>query len=1398
MQVLRRAIFVSTALLSFSSTVFAQGVQTEAHPAVRITQKIDDASRVSLAGTHPAIVERSVVGERLAASTQLGHMRLVLSATDAQENALASLMSEQQDKTSANYHKWLTPDTFGQYFGVASSDLATLTAWLQDQGFTVESVSKSGRIISFAGTSGQVEKAFQTQMNHLTVNGESHVSNTTDLSFPAAFAGLVKGVDQLNDFYPKADAVNPHTDFIAKDNSGTTPMYTSVSSGSHYVAPGDAAVIFNSTPLLASGIDGTGVSVGVVARSDINLPDVQQFRAMFGLKKNDPTITPVGSDPGITTDDIEAFLDIEWAGAMAPGASVNFVVSGTDYFNSSGINTSGLYLVDNNLTDIITMSYGGCETSNAASGTAFWNTLWEQAAAQGQSVFVSSGDSSATGCQSSSATYGTAYGVNALGSSAYNVAVGGSMFVDGAPSTASYWAAGQGAPVPANYTFATALGYVPEAVWNEGALSTTYLNSLSTAFQTGAGISGGGGGISVCTARPAWQTGSGISSSSDTISGSTGNGTGIAAAITGCGPYTTHRLVPDMVLIAASGHDATVFCAEGSCTNTSTGYGIGAVGGTSVATPVMAGIQALINEKNGGRQGNPNFYYYPLANADYTSGAQCYTSFGGTSTVPVIGGTVTLPASKCNFHDVTAGSNRVKANSGDTTGFGFLAETGFDEASGLGSLNVNNVATNWSSVSLKASTTTFTLTPTTAAHGTSMALTVAVASTTGTPTGDVSLIATTTNPSAKLQYTLSSGAYTGTVTGLPGGSYNVHVHYEGDGTYAPSDSAAIPVTISTEASTVTSSLYYVSASSIYTAPSSVPYGVDLLLNTAITRVSGSSTVPTGTMTYSVALNGNTIGSASESLDGLGNASFQSGSGSAALLLAATTFPQLSPGAYVITASYSGDNSYAAGSTTTSFTVTAATPTVALTASAADIAFFGSVTFNYSVTRQNGTYVTPTATVAQPTGTVTFTDTTTSTVLGTAPLSSAGIATLTTTAIMAAGANSITAAYGGDANYAIASSTASVTVLAAGTSTTTAATVATAGTLYVGTSVTFTCTVSSGSGTPTGKCYYYDGATYLGSGTLSTGVTNLAASVLTAGTHTITTSYGGSSTYASSSSTTSVVINQNVTTIALDSPTYALFGTVATFNGRITRSPTTTTAPAVGLTGTVAFMDGATTIATATPVFLPGGYAYYTASSSVSTLARGQHTITAVYAGDTNYATSTSGAVTLSIGPADNVWVANGNGSVSALTGTGTAYTSSALTGGGVAIAIDNSGDIWSLNATANSVAEFTSTGAALSSGYSVGGISAPTALAIDGNGTVWITNGNNTISAVSQAGAAVSPSGGYAVTTTAPTSINVDSAGNLWITSSGDNSVTEVIGAGAPVTTPMTTSVSNGTVAARP
>ena len=1525
-----KALSLTSIVLIAAAGAQTASVRTNARPSVRITAKIDNAVTQQVPGSHPRFAEGAKVGARLSSGNLLSHLRLVLTSSADQEAALQQLMGEQQDKTSANYHQWLTPESFGTYFGPAQVDIAKVSAWLADQGMTVESVSKGGRVITFSATAGQVETAFHTEIHTIQLpNGKTHVSNTTDIALPTALGGVVAGVARLNDIFPTHVGSKGNVSTVQLDANGTpqtpgspTPFY-GTATGTHYVTPGDAAVIYNTTPLTSAGIDGTGQTIAVLAQSNIDLADVEKFRSMFGLVKNDPTITYVDQNPSENPDDVEAFLDAEWAGALGPGAAVNFIVSSPNYF-SGGVDSSALYAVENNIGDVISLSYGGCELNDGSTYTAFYNSLWEQAAAQGQTVFVSSGDSGAATCESSGAAYagqiepnGATYAVNALGSSAYNVAMGGSIFVDFNP--AQYWGATGGTTIP----FVNALSYIPEAPVNQGRLAQNELNSASSAYVTGSGIFSDGGGISIFTARPSWQTGSGIPTNTDGIN--VYSGTGIAPGYTSDG---THRLVPDLVNISANGHDGTLFCASSLCSTSNTGglNNAGIVGGTSVATPVQAGIQTLINEKNGGRQGNILPILYKLSNAQYTaSTTACQATLGTTTT-----STPTLPASTCNFHDVVSGSNIVPTASTGTAGIGFSAAVGFDETSGLGSMNVYNVATNWSTVGLLATTTTFKLSPAILTHGATQNLSVTVAPATGTgvPTGDVSLVAESVAGDSPRQYTLTAGTYNGTVAqnfsvdgygdsaiaALPAGNYNVHVHYGGDTNYAASNSASVPVSIAKESSNTATTSYSVSTTAGSIVTSTFTYGGSAVyLSTSIT---GSSTtgIPTGTVTYAISRNGASYGSLTVNVDGSGLAYFYAGEAVPNYYLK-PDFAALQPGSYVVTSTYSGDTTFNSSTTSNTFTVsqraTNATFTVPATITPGANAVFG-----YSILNPS-TAANP-QTVLPATGTVTFVDTTTPASLGTCSLAStlingsnlaSGTCSFSTTAIASSGAHSIQAIYSGDTNYAAATSTATVTVtaLTASTLALTGSGTATAGAIY-------TLRATMNPTAATGTVSFFDGTTFLGQAGLASGVASLAlgtaatgGSNLAAGTHSFSATYTGDTTYNTSTGTLSPTIAKAATAITLSAPANSTYGQTVLFSVYLSRSPTSssssypTTVPLLQPTGLVNFYSDGTLVASGTPAFDPAGYLYYAAAGSTSTIPAGTHTITATFVGDNNFSTSTAGltptltvaqltpVITLSspatvyngatsvvltatipgastaaaptglitfydgstaLGTAtaaysttagaftasytatgltggthrftavltsdtdyaaatsnvlavllntNNVWVANGNSTVSALTESGTAVTTSAQSGGGTAVAIDNAGDVWSLNKTGSKVSEYSNAGVLISGGSTVGGLNAPTALAIDGAGLVWVANGGTagTLSVLSAPGTAVSTTG-YGVSLSAPTSINIDASGNLWVTNSGDNSVTEVFGAATPVTTPTSNAVKSNSLAARP
>ena len=612
-------------LIVLISLVFASSLC--AQNGSQILGSPNDADLVRLPGsTHPLVGFAQEIG-RAPATLPMERMLLQLSGSPEQETALEQLLADQQDPSSSNYHAWLTPEQFGAQFGVRQEDLDVVSAWLSSQGFQVTEVAPGRRAIEFRGTVHHVEAAFHTEMHLYQWNGRQHIANATDISIPGALAYVVRGVASLSDF-----GAHPLHHLIGRQ---AAPL-TNLSGGSHGLSPYDFAAIYDVTPLWTAGYDGTGQSIAIVGESDIQTGDVTAFRAQFGLPVNNPTIIVNGTDPGLVSgDQTESTLDVEWAGAVAKGATIKFVTSASTN-SSDGVTLSAQYIVQHATAPVMSISYGLCE-AEMGSANSFYNSLWQQAAAEGITVLVANGDSGSAGCDvpystSNSGANNTApasqgFAINGLASSQYDVAVGGTEFNDSA-SPSTYWNTSNSSQL------ASAKGYIPEMAWNE---------SSYTAGSASNSLYAGGGGASVVWSRPSWQTGPGV-------------------------PSGSTRLTPDVSLTAA-GHDGYLIEFDGSLYQ---------VGGTSAATPSFAGLMAILNQYTHSANGNPNSKLYALA-----------------ASVPSV------------FHDVTTGSNGVPcaggshncsasapaANIGKMTGYS--AGTGYDLATGLGSVDANALVTNW-------------------------------------------------------------------------------------------------------------------------------------------------------------------------------------------------------------------------------------------------------------------------------------------------------------------------------------------------------------------------------------------------------------------------------------------------------------------------------------------------------------------------------------------------------------------------------------------------------------------------------------------------------------------------------------------------------------------------------
>jgi pseudomonalisin len=542
-------------------------------PVNRIVRPIDEAQVVTLLGNvHPlarAEFDQGVVR----AETRLERMVLELEPSAEQQAELDALVEAQHDAGSPLFHQWLTPAEYGARFGVSAQDLARITGWLKGHGFTVDEIVASNRLIVFSGTAGEVAETFHTEIHRYRVDGVEHIANSQDPQIPAALAGVVGGVVSLHDFRRRSQ-------IKARKALGAQPLYSAGST--HYLFPADFAVIYDLNSLYSAGTTGTGSSIAIVGRSNISLSDMAAFRATSGLNANNPVVILVGANPGLVPgDQDEATLDVEWSGAVAQAATVK-LVAGDSTATTDGVDLSAQYAVNHATAPVVSSSYGSCEQDMGTAELAFYNGLWEQAAGQGMSVLVASGDAGAADCYAGSAARASGTAVNGMCSSPYSTCVGGTEFNEGSNS-AQYWSA-------TNSTgYETALSYIPEEVWNE------------SGSNGGSGLWASGGGSSVVYPQPVWQKG---------VNGISGE----------------MRAVPDVALTAAA-HDGYVITENGK-------YFV--ISGTSASSPSFAGLMALVVGANGGAgQGNANAGLYPLANAQHTP---FHATPSGNNSVPGVTG----------------------------------------------------------------------------------------------------------------------------------------------------------------------------------------------------------------------------------------------------------------------------------------------------------------------------------------------------------------------------------------------------------------------------------------------------------------------------------------------------------------------------------------------------------------------------------------------------------------------------------------------------------------------------------------------------------------------------------------------------------------------------------------
>lgn len=751
--------FCVAAILSFTGSALLS-----AQTAVdRISEGVNANSVTPLSGSlNPRAATKYDIG-RVNSATRIGGMTVYFQPSAEQKAKLDALVLAQQTPGSAEYHKWLTTQEYGSRFGLSDNDLTKIKSWLEQQGFTIDRVSNSRTSIVFSGSASQVETAFHTEMHRYKIGSETHFANATEVEIPSALSGIVRSVRNLNDFRPK-----PLVRFRPAAASQVKANFTSSQSGDHYLTPGDIATIYDINAAYDSSYTGSGESVAVVGQSEIEVTDIEHFQSAAGLTVKDPTLVLVpdsGTAAVSSGDEAESDLDLEYSGAIAKGATIYLVYVGNN--SNYSVWDSLQYAVDEKTAPVISMSYGACEPDLSSSDYSTLEAVMEQGASQGQSIIVSAGDAGSTGCYDPSDNNNSVTAAQEVlaveypASSAYATAMGGTEFsaADVEASNTTYWESASGSDV-----ISSALSYIPEQVWNDD--SATVGSEYGAAYA----LSSGGGGISVLTARPSWQTGvTGISSGS-------------------------YRLVPDISLDSSPNNAGYLYCSSdstatgitGSCSDgfrDSSDEYVTAAGGTSFAAPIFAGMLAIINQKTSSDgQGVASSTLYSLA-----SDSSTYASA---------------------FHDITSGGNECAAGSSYCSSAGeseYYATTGYDEASGLGSVDFYNLLTAWptttSTSSLEATTTTLSAATTTPSSGASDVITITVApessSITTTPTGTLTITVDGTTETSSLA--LSSGSATYTFSSTTSGSHTIVATYSGNSTFAAS-SGTITLTVGSSSS----------------------------------------------------------------------------------------------------------------------------------------------------------------------------------------------------------------------------------------------------------------------------------------------------------------------------------------------------------------------------------------------------------------------------------------------------------------------------------------------------------------------------------------------------------------------------------------------------------------------
>jgi Pro-kumamolisin, activation domain/Bacterial Ig-like domain (group 3) len=1105
----------------YSASSFAQSPA----PAPALVAR-DEVPLTKLNGTvHPLARPENDRGS-VADSFPASRMLVLLNPPADRQQALQHFLRDAHNPGSLSYHQWLTPEQFGAQFGASDEDLQQVQTWLQSHGFSINRVTKSRRALEFSGTAAQVREALHTPIHQYQVAGKTYYSIANEVSIPQSIAPLLKGFAPLNNFPLKSFVHTVGKATYSPATGHAKPQFTTTNPAGapfYAIAPEDFATQYDVTPLYQAGTNGAGQTIGIIGEYNLDLTLTGAYRTLFGLSSDNTQVVIDGEDPGdslsplelILTTSTEGYLDVEVSGAVAPKATVNYyIATGTQFQNL--ISLAAMRAIEDNQASVLAVTFGQCEQLLGPDGNQLWSSLWEQAAAQGQTVLVASGYEGPTSCGELASANGQitylGLSVNGVASTPWDVAVGGTDFyysdyATGGISATNDWNATN------DGKFGSLKAPLQEQPWDEELGLNIPPNFAGMGIGVAelpnlAGLATGGGPSScsqfivgppypyVCTggyAKPAWQNAPGV-------------------------PADGVRDIPDISLLAAGGSNLSAYaiCMEANDCSPINGAEpqITLAGGTSAATAAMAGTMALVNQKYG-RQGQANFVLYALAQQQ-----------------PSV------------FHDVTVGTNDTfclqpvcpvmpPPNQGIPSWGVYAAGPGYDLASGLGSFDVNALVSNWSKITFQPTSTTLTLSPASVVHGATVSVTATVKPASGTaiPTGAVAIETTAPTPTQQNSaLTLASGTATANWSFFPGGTYQVTAQYGGDGSFAPSTSASSALTVTRESSNTSLLLQYEALG----AP----------LHVFIGTVPNGGSAPFGSAWFFTA---QPTGQTSQSTgDASGTATFTDGATSVTLPLNAQGLAIWSPqtlalGSHSVSVSYSGDASYNPSTGgPLAFTVTQGTPLVIcnLLATTASISIGPPLTFTY----QAGTtavvrvllqgynfFVPPTGNVTVNFGPLTQTVAVTPALFANRTEAEVSVAFPN----VAAGTYALTASYAGDSdwNAATSGSAASYTFANSTAAATTTALSLTPSSVDSSRAVTFTTTVTSTQAQlsgPSGQVALFangylfglvnvQAASFNAGSTTATGTATLQASQIPSGALQVTGTYLGSTTYMPSTS-----------------------------------------------------------------------------------------------------------------------------------------------------------------------------------------------------------------------------------------------------------------------------------------